>query len=288
LIPEATDGDEMQITMGKAPATPQKEAYMAELLEVKPLEGRAAVVLRIDQRIKRLFLESGFDYKDKAKEFYTLLQIFIKEALPTGPKERALMAADWLYYTFDSHRSADSYNTYIMQFGRIEDYAPDLAPWVINPEIRWEKVNSLHTLWNLTHQYLLRHEFSGGNARNTLYGEGDEYTKEAINVVLENVPQKIGFDLATSVIVNEGDGRIAVNVRDPGRAGHALSAYLNYKEQMVEVSCLLKREEDIREMQNVLKTYDLTLTHNGDGWLFVAGSSTKFGDILRVLYKFGT
>jgi hypothetical protein len=49
---------------------------------------------------------------------------------------------------------------------------------------------------------------------------------------------------------------------------------------------LLKIEYDIREKQNVLKTYDLTLTYNDDGWLFIAGSSTRFGDILKALYKF--
>jgi hypothetical protein len=273
-------------TAGKTDAS-KKEASVIKRLEIRPLDDRIAHALKIDQEIRKLVYGPDIGYVSRAEKFNELLQEFMEEALPESQKSSAILAASHLYRAFDkSHKNVEDYDRYIMWYERIENYAPNLALGAIDPEVRWTDVRSLQTLWNLTHQYLIRQRFPGSGAFNTLYGKDDEYAKLAIKAVMESIPQNNRLLIGYSVVVNEGEGRIIVNVRDPGQLGHAISAYLNYREKTVEVSCLMKDEDEIKMKKNILHAHNLTVNNNSR-WLFIAGSTDQFEDILKVLYRPG-
>jgi len=256
--------------------------------------------IETDNRIHELFL-SDKAYPVKARELSGLLTLMETQLLRLD----VLTAADirevsGLHARLYAHftRSADAsdgerraiYDRYISNLVPIDNFSDDLVPWISTRRINWSEVPSLHTLWNILHQCLLMDAPSIGIGTQTtkridgwdrdfvIVGQHDEYVDRLLGL-FEGINKG---EYSSIIIVNEGRGRFAVNIRELPE-GHAGVVHVSFPDNTVEWRLWMYSERQAVIEETRFRNAGFTLVSSRGNYVLGSESADYLREVLSVV-----
>lgn len=221
--------------------------------------------IKIDSAIHNVFL-SDKPYPTKTNEFSQLLSKMEKNLLTlgtikAGEFEKISERHKQLYNLFSLSKDygeierRNIYEKHVFNLEPIESFSDDLIPWVLDAKIDWDKIESMNTIWTILHQKMLMDEeladkigetsskkIHGYERKFIVVGQNDEYVKNAI----KNFEEIGKGSYSTIIIVNENQGKFALNIRDL-EYGHSGIVNVNHKDNEITWRLWLYKEEDAKK-----------------------------------------
>ena len=189
-------------------------------------------------------------------------------------------------YGENSSEYKEAYEREIVGLERPEKYSESLIGWVIGSKVEWDKVKSMHTLWNILHQYFLTRTIDlpeslahlHESSKAIVVGEEDHYS--------EGILKEIGKVGGYKVILNEGKGKLAINLRDVRRSSHAGLIYVNFPERKAMIKVLAKGKdvEDLKsEFTKLGISYRINPSKEGWVWFYAQAIVEKPEDLGKIV-----
>lgn len=253
-----------------------------------------------DNRIHELFL-SDKAYTAKARELSGLLtlmetQLFRLDVL-TAADMRAVSGLHARLYAHFT-RSADAsdgerrtvYDRYVSNLVPIDNFSDDLVPWISTRRINWSEVPSLHTLWNILHQCLLMDAPSIGIGTQTnkridgwdrdfvIVGKHDEHVDRLLSL-FEEINKG---EYSAIIIVNEGGGRLAVNIRELPE-GHSGVVHINFPDNTVEWRLWMYSERQAVIEESRFRNAGFTLVSSRSNYVLGSESADHLKDVFSIV-----